>query len=85
MLSIAPEAVSKQIKSGGSLLQRPVSSGSQDFDTDRNLWPLNKPIPKIEALLQCAGSFNCFYQIKFILMFYFYFILLFISFFLRRS
>ncbi|XP_073980913.1 xanthine dehydrogenase-like isoform X2 [Rhodnius prolixus] len=56
VLSIAPEAVSKQIKSGGSLLQRPVSSGSQDFDTDRNLWPLNKPIPKIEALLQCAGE-----------------------------
>lgn len=55
VLSISPEVVDKRNKSGGALLQRPLSSGNQEFDTDRNLWPLNKPIPKIEAVLQCAG------------------------------
>ncbi|XP_073980918.1 uncharacterized protein isoform X2 [Rhodnius prolixus] len=56
VLSISPEVVDKRNKSGGALLQRPLSSGNQEFDTDRNLWPLNKPIPKIEAVLQCAGE-----------------------------
>ncbi|KAK9512029.1 hypothetical protein O3M35_000556 [Rhynocoris fuscipes] len=56
ILSVAPEKVSDRNRSGGTLLTRPVSSGKQEFDTDRNLWPLNKPIPKIEALLQCAGE-----------------------------
>ncbi|KAF6204368.1 hypothetical protein GE061_002709 [Apolygus lucorum] len=56
VLSVDPSKVSDKNKSGGPLMQRPVSSGKQDFDTDRNIWPLNKPIPKIEALIQCSGE-----------------------------
>ncbi|XP_041981596.1 xanthine dehydrogenase/oxidase-like [Aricia agestis] len=35
---------------------RPVSKAQQDFDTDPATYPLNKPIPKLEGLLQCAGE-----------------------------
>lgn len=37
-------------------MERPLSKGTQTFDTDKSLWPLNKPIPKIEALIQCSGE-----------------------------
>lgn len=30
---------------------RPVSQGRQEFETDPAIWPLNKPIPKIDALV----------------------------------
>ncbi|CAH1401638.1 unnamed protein product [Nezara viridula] len=56
ILSLAPDQISAKYKSGGSLLQRPVSKGIQDFQTDSSIWPLNKPVPKIEALTQCAGE-----------------------------
>ncbi|XP_061376909.1 uncharacterized protein LOC116770937 [Danaus plexippus] len=35
---------------------RPVSEGTQIFDTNPSLWPLNKPIPKLDGLIQCAGE-----------------------------
>ncbi|XP_014254822.1 xanthine dehydrogenase-like [Cimex lectularius] len=56
ILTLDPSKISERNKSGGPLLERPLSSGIQDFETDRNLWPLNKPIPKTEALIQCSGE-----------------------------
>lgn len=35
---------------------RPVSDGRQIFDTNPTLWPLNKPTPKIEALVSNVAS-----------------------------
>ncbi|XP_012545633.1 LOW QUALITY PROTEIN: uncharacterized protein LOC101738607 [Bombyx mori] len=35
---------------------RPVSEGRQIFDTNPTEWPLGQPIPKVEALIQCAGE-----------------------------
>ncbi|CAG9582950.1 unnamed protein product [Danaus chrysippus] len=35
---------------------RPVSRGQQNFETNPALWPINLPIPKLEALIQCAGE-----------------------------
>ncbi|XP_049875013.1 xanthine dehydrogenase-like [Pectinophora gossypiella] len=35
---------------------RPVSEARQIFDTNPSLWPLNQPIPKVEALIQCSGE-----------------------------
>lgn len=55
ILSLSPETVSPKYSSGGSLLKRPVSSAQQDFQTDKSLWPVNKPVPKLEAFLQCSG------------------------------
>ncbi|CAH0625260.1 unnamed protein product [Chrysodeixis includens] len=35
---------------------RPLSKGSQVYDTNPITWPVNEPMPKIEALIQCAGE-----------------------------
>ncbi|XP_073945954.1 uncharacterized protein isoform X2 [Choristoneura fumiferana] len=51
LLSLSP-VVNPRYLSGGTLLTRPVSRGTQTFDTDKSLWPLNEPVPKLEALTQ---------------------------------
>lgn len=58
VLSVAPNAVDERKKSGGTVMKRSLSSGTQDFDTDRSQWPLNQPVPKIEGLMQCAGKWK---------------------------
>ncbi|XP_026741820.1 indole-3-acetaldehyde oxidase-like [Trichoplusia ni] len=35
---------------------RPLSKGSQMYDTNPITWPVNEPMPKVEALIQCAGE-----------------------------
>ncbi|XP_072944523.1 uncharacterized protein [Epargyreus clarus] len=57
ILSLDPP-MNVRYKSGGTLLQRPVSRATQTYDTDKTLWPLNQPVPKLEALSQCAGEAN---------------------------
>ncbi|XP_050663962.1 xanthine dehydrogenase/oxidase-like [Leptidea sinapis] len=37
---------------------RPLSSGSEVYNTNPLLWPMNEPMPKLEALVQCAGEAN---------------------------
>ncbi|XP_058831229.1 uncharacterized protein LOC131689891 [Topomyia yanbarensis] len=59
ILSIAPEGqvnLNPIYKSGSSVMERPVSSGKQSFDTYPNNWPLTKNVPKIEAMVQTAGE-----------------------------
>jgi hypothetical protein len=36
-------------------IQRGLSSGQQSYETDPSLYPVNKPIPKIESQSQCTG------------------------------
>lgn len=43
-------------RSGGTLLERGLSSGKQDFDSNKNLWPLNQPLPKLESIYQASGE-----------------------------
>lgn len=43
-------------RSGGTLLERGLSSGKQDFDSNKNLWPLNQPLPKLESIYQTSGE-----------------------------
>lgn len=57
ILGVSPNEVNEKFRSGGSLLQRPVTTATHDFDTNASVWPLNKPIPKIEGLLQCSGTY----------------------------
>lgn len=59
VLNIAPNEVKKEYQSGGPLLERPVSKSKQDFETESSAWPLSRPIPKIESVMQCAGEFQC--------------------------
>ncbi|CAD7078516.1 unnamed protein product [Hermetia illucens] len=42
--------------SGGHFPKRPISSGTQYFDTKEELWPVNKPVRKLEAVWQCSGE-----------------------------
>lgn len=57
ILSLAPEGtLSNQIKSGADLLQRPISSGKQEFDTYEEDWPVTKALPKHEGFIQTAGE-----------------------------
>lgn len=56
MLASAPkDKVNARHVSGGERLKRGVSSGVQTFDTYKNEYPLTKPIPKLEAMIQCSG------------------------------
>ncbi|XP_025155411.1 xanthine dehydrogenase/oxidase isoform X3 [Harpegnathos saltator] len=56
LLSIKPDEVNAKFRSGGTILSREVSSGVQDFDTDKKIWPLNKPTVKLEAIHQTSGE-----------------------------
>lgn len=50
------DRLDKRYRSGGEALKRITSKGTQVFDTDKSLWPLTQPIPKLEALAQCTGE-----------------------------
>ncbi|XP_013191578.1 uncharacterized protein LOC106135750 isoform X1 [Amyelois transitella] len=59
LLTIYPgNSLAAPFKSGAIKLHetRPVSDARQIFDTNPALWPLNQPMPKIEALIQCSGE-----------------------------
>lgn len=48
--------LSPRNKSGGLKLNRPISSGIQEFETNEAKYPLTEPISKIEALSQTSGE-----------------------------
>ncbi|CAH2233047.1 jg18398 [Pararge aegeria aegeria] len=59
LLSLCPENIlNSRFRSGAIKLPetRPLSRASQSFTTDPSVWPVNQPLPKAEALLQCAGE-----------------------------
>ncbi|XP_049943149.1 uncharacterized protein LOC126419914 [Schistocerca serialis cubense] len=56
VLSMSPESLKPNLRSGGEMLKRPLSSGKQEYDTKKELWPLGKPVSKLEALSQCSGE-----------------------------
>ncbi len=57
VLNTAPEdKVKPEHKTGGEILQRPLSSGMQMFDTYEDKFPLTQPVPKYEGLIQVSGE-----------------------------
>ncbi|KAH8382927.1 hypothetical protein KR009_005850 [Drosophila setifemur] len=57
LLATAPkERVKERYRTGGSLLQRPLSSGSQSFETIKKNYPVTQPVQKLEGLIQCSGE-----------------------------
>uniref|UniRef100_A0A182JFA6 Indole-3-acetaldehyde oxidase n=1 Tax=Anopheles atroparvus TaxID=41427 RepID=A0A182JFA6_ANOAO len=59
VLHVAPRdrrIANPMVRSGGSPLQRPVSTGSQSYDTYPSNWPLTQAMPKLEAIHQTAGE-----------------------------
>ncbi|CAG9836996.1 unnamed protein product [Diabrotica balteata] len=51
-----PNLVGARYKSGGTILTRPLSTGTQQYGTDNKEWPLTQPIPKVESLAQTSGQ-----------------------------
>ena len=47
--------VKSEFQSGGRNFKRGTTSGTQDYETDKKDWPLNQPLPKLEAAIQCSG------------------------------
>ncbi|EFA13013.1 xanthine dehydrogenase/oxidase [Tribolium castaneum] len=57
VLTVAPpDKLSPKNVSGGPVLTRPVSSGTQDYETNESLYPLTEAVPKLEALAQTSGQ-----------------------------
>ncbi|XP_073946005.1 uncharacterized protein isoform X2 [Choristoneura fumiferana] len=57
ILNLCPDdKIDPKYRSGGDAIKRIISQGSQTFDTDKSVWPLNQPVPKLEALVQCSGE-----------------------------
>lgn len=52
----AKDKVRAELRSGGELLSRPLSSGSQTYQTNRENWPVGKAVNKYDGLLQCSGE-----------------------------
>lgn len=57
VLNTAPsDKIKPENKSGGDILERPLSSGMQIFDTYKDKYPLTQPVPKYEGLIQVSGE-----------------------------
>ncbi|XP_017150611.1 abscisic-aldehyde oxidase-like [Drosophila miranda] len=57
LLKHAPEAqVAEKFKSGGQILQRPLSSGLQVYQTQRQNYPVSQAVQKVEGMIQCSGE-----------------------------
>ncbi|KAH8327482.1 hypothetical protein KR074_006691, partial [Drosophila pseudoananassae] len=57
LLATGPkERVKERYRTGGFLLERPLSSGSQTFETIKKNYPVTQPVQKLEGLIQCSGE-----------------------------
>lgn len=57
VLNTAPEnKVDPKFKTGGEILERPLSSGTQSFDTDKKVYPVTENVKKLEADIQTSGE-----------------------------
>uniref|UniRef100_A0A1B0GL14 Xanthine dehydrogenase n=2 Tax=Lutzomyia longipalpis TaxID=7200 RepID=A0A1B0GL14_LUTLO len=57
VLSLAPSSrVRPSYQSGITPILRPISSGTQTYDTIPQNYPLTEPVMKLEALIQCSGE-----------------------------
>lgn len=76
VLSIAPpQRITAKNKSGGELLQRPISSGVQEYSSNKDRYPLSKPMVKLEALSQTSGTYFVLklkYNVYIIFVLYYY-------------
>ena len=55
ILDLVGDEISPELRSGGSLLHRPISKGEQHYDENKEDWPVGKPIPKLESNVQVSG------------------------------
>lgn len=48
--------INAKFVTGGAILDRPISSGTQSYDTFEDRYPLTEKVPKYEGLIQCSGE-----------------------------
>lgn len=58
MLGLAGNNVEENLRSGAGDIERFLTHGSQNYDTDKTEWPLNQPVSKLEATIQVSGSYE---------------------------
>ncbi|CAG7828319.1 unnamed protein product [Allacma fusca] len=56
ILQIVGVDASSKNQSGSKQIKKGKTKGKQVFDMDKSMWPLNKPVAKIEAAAQCSGE-----------------------------
>ncbi len=56
VLSVLGSSVPESLRSGAEKLKRGISRGEQRFTTDPALYPLSKPVGKVEGRAQCTGE-----------------------------
>ncbi|XP_018397763.1 PREDICTED: xanthine dehydrogenase 2-like, partial [Cyphomyrmex costatus] len=56
ILSIKPEKIPPFYLSGGTILKRGLSIGHQFYETNVDIWPVTKPMPKLESIAQTSGK-----------------------------
>lgn len=56
---IGPEFIS-----GGTILNRTISSGTQSYDSFDDRYPLTETVPKYEGLIQCSGELEYVNDVK---------------------
>ncbi|XP_067656034.1 uncharacterized protein [Haliotis asinina] len=55
VLGMCGEKAAARFQSGGTNLIRPVSSGTQTYDSRKDEYPLTEPMTKVDATLQTSG------------------------------
>ncbi|XP_071104762.1 uncharacterized protein [Haliotis cracherodii] len=56
VLGMCGEKAAARFQSGGTNLMRPVSSGTQTYDSRKDEYPLTQPMTKVDAPLQTSGT-----------------------------
>ncbi|XP_055379733.1 xanthine dehydrogenase-like [Condylostylus longicornis] len=57
LLSIAPSSIVNSVnRSAGDILRRPLSHGTQSYQTKPTKYPLTQAVPKIEGIAQTSGE-----------------------------
>lgn len=59
IVGILGDRVPASIRSAGPNIERPLSSGKQTFDMNRESWPIGEPVPKLESAAQISGEETC--------------------------
>lgn len=58
------DKVSPEFVSGGTILDRAISSGTQSYDSFEDRFPLTETVPKYEGLIQCSGELQYVNDLK---------------------
>lgn len=58
------DRIGSEFISGGTILDRAISSGTQSYDSFDDRYPLTKTVPKYEGLIQCSGELQYINDLK---------------------